>query len=124
MLKIRQKTKIRNGFNNNLLINIKLRKTQISRRIQSRRFLGALLGKIDGPITKTAFPFSKSIMLPLGLTAKASPENGGNHKRVYRRGITLVISNEEMNDITRIMNTLEDSVIFINGISETKRANT
>ena len=38
----RQKTKLRNAFNNNMSTNLKLSKTQTSTIIQSGRFLGSL----------------------------------------------------------------------------------
>ena len=41
LLTTRQKTKLQNAFNNNMSINIKLWKAQISKRIQSAGFLGS-----------------------------------------------------------------------------------
>ena len=40
LLKARQKTKLRNAFNNNMLTDLKFSKAQISRIIQSGGFLG------------------------------------------------------------------------------------
>ena len=40
LLATRQKTKLRNAFNNNMLTDLKLSKAQISKIIQSRGFLG------------------------------------------------------------------------------------
>ena len=45
LLTTRQKTKLRNAFEKNISIDIKLSKTQISNIIQSGDFLGSLLGK-------------------------------------------------------------------------------
>ena len=42
LLTTRQKTKLRNAFNNNMSTNLKLSKTQTSIIIQSGRFLGSL----------------------------------------------------------------------------------
>ena len=42
LLKTRQKTKLRNAFNNNMSTEIKLSKAQISKIIQSGGFLGSL----------------------------------------------------------------------------------
>ena len=39
LLKTRQKTKLRNAFNNNMLTDLKLSKAQISKIIQSGGFL-------------------------------------------------------------------------------------
>ena len=49
LLTTRQKTKLRNAFNNNMSIDIKLSKARISKIIQSGRVLGSLLSKLAGP---------------------------------------------------------------------------
>ena len=59
LLTTRQKTKLRNAFENNMSTDIKLFKTQISKIIQSGGFLGALLSKIAGPLMKVAVPLAK-----------------------------------------------------------------
>ena len=68
----RQKTKLRNAFENNMSTDIKLFKAQISKNIQSVGFLGSLLSKIAGPLIKVALPLAKNILAPLGITAAAS----------------------------------------------------
>ena len=45
--------------------------TQISKIIQSGRFLGSLLSKVAGPLMKVAIPLAKDVLAPLGLTAAA-----------------------------------------------------
>ena len=45
LLTTRQKTKLRNAFENKVSSNIKLSKTQMSKIIQSGGFLGSLLSK-------------------------------------------------------------------------------
>ena len=50
LLTIRQKTKLRNAFNNNMLTDIKLSKAQISNIIWSGGFLGSLLSKLAGAL--------------------------------------------------------------------------
>ena len=72
LLATRQKTKLRNAFNNNMSADLKLSKTQISKIIQSGGFLGSLLSKLAGPLMKVALPFAKNILAPLGITAAAS----------------------------------------------------
>ena len=64
--------KLRNTFNNNILTDLKLSKAQISKIIQSGRFLGSLLSKLAGPLMKVAAPSAKNILAPLGVTAAAS----------------------------------------------------
>ena len=59
LLTTRQKTKLRNAFNNNMSTDIKLSKAQISKIIQSGGFLGLLLGKLVGPLMKVAVPSEK-----------------------------------------------------------------
>ena len=49
LLTTRQKTKLRNAFNNNMSIDIKLSKARISKIMQSGRVLGSLLSKLAGP---------------------------------------------------------------------------
>ena len=55
LLTTRQKTKLKNGFNNNMSTYLKLSKAQISKIIQSGGFLGRLLG----PLLKTGLPLIK-----------------------------------------------------------------
>ena len=50
LLATRQKTKLRNAFNNNKSTDLKLSKAQISKLIQSGGFLGSLLSKLAGPL--------------------------------------------------------------------------
>ena len=61
LLTTRQKTKLRNAFNNNMSTDIKLPKAQISKIIQSGRFLGSLLSKRAGPLMKVAVPLASFI---------------------------------------------------------------
>ena len=49
----KKQSKLRNAFENNMSIDIKLYKTQI---IQSGGLWGSLLSKIVGPLTKVAVP--------------------------------------------------------------------
>ena len=72
LLTTRQKTKLRNAFNNNMSTDLKLSKAQISKIIQSGRFLGSLLSKLAGPLMKEVAPSAKNILAPLGVTAAAS----------------------------------------------------
>ena len=72
LLTKRQKTKLRNAFNNNMSTDIKLSKAQITRIIQFGGFLGALLSKLAGPLMKVAVALAKNILAPLRITAAAS----------------------------------------------------
>ena len=114
LLTTKQKTKLRNAFNNNMLTDIKLSTAQISKIIQSGGFLGSLLSKLAGPLMKVAIPLAKNVLAPLGITAAASAIDAGIQKKTHGSGITtLIISNKETNDIMRIVQTLEDSNILL-----------
>ena len=52
----RQKAKLKNAFNNNMLTDLKLSKAQISKIIQYGGFLGSLLSKLAGTLMKVAIP--------------------------------------------------------------------
>ena len=81
LLTERQKTKLRNTFNNNMSTDTKLSKAQITKIIQSRGFLGSLLSKLAGSLMKVAVPLAKNILAPLGITAAASAIDAGIQKK-------------------------------------------
>ena len=96
LLTTRQKTKLRNAFENNMSSDIKLSKTQVSKIIQSGVFLGPLLNNIAGPLIKVAVPLAKNILSPLGITAAVSTIDAGLQKNINGSGTaTLIISNEK-----------------------------
>ena len=72
LLTTRQKTKLRNAFNNNVSTDLKLSKTQIFKIIQSGGFLGSLLSKLSDPLMKVAIPLAENVLAPLRITAAAS----------------------------------------------------
>ena len=119
LLTQRQTTKLRNNIENNMSTDIKLSKAQISKIIQS----GGFLGKILGPLLETGLPLLKSVIKPLGLlglTAASSAIDAAVQKKIYGSGATtLIISNEEMNDIVKIVQALEDSNISLKGVTKT-----
>ena len=125
LLTARQKTKLRNAFNNNMSTDLKLSKAQISKIIQSGGFLGSLLSKLAGPLMKVAIPLAKNVLAPLGITAAASAIDAGIQKKQKTKKkhgsgtTTLIISNEEMNDIMKIVQVLEDSNILLKGVTKT-----
>ena len=124
LLTNRQVANIHKAYANSLSTDIKLSKTQLSRMIQSRRLLGRLLGpllKIGLPVMKNVIkPLAKSVLIPLGLTAAASAADAGIHKIIIGSGTTtLIISNDKMEDNIKIVNSLEDSGLLLNRVSET-----
>ena len=76
------------AFANHISADIKLSKTQLSKMIQSGRFLG----RLSGPLLKTGLPLmksvikpsAKSVLIPLGLTAAASAADAGIPKKNLR----------------------------------------
>ena len=69
LLTTRQKTKLRNAFNNNMSTDLKLSKAQIFKIIQSRGFLGSLLSKLADPLMKVDIPLAKNVLSPSRITA-------------------------------------------------------
>ena len=80
LLTTRQKTKLRNAFNNNILTDLKLSKAQISKIIQPGGYLGLLLSKLAAALMKVAIPLAKNVLAPLGITAAASAIDAGIQK--------------------------------------------
>ena len=63
---------------------------------------------------------SKSVLIPLGLTAAASATDAVIHKKVFRSSVTtLIISNVEMNDIMKRVKSVEESGLLIKSVSKT-----
>ena len=119
----RQVSRLCKAFANNSSANIKLSKTQLSKEMQS----GGFLGKLLRPLLKSGFPLmknvlkllAKSILIPLGLTAAASAADTGIHKKTLELGMTtLIISNQEMDGIMRIVKYNEETGFLIKGVSE------
>ena len=75
------------------------------------------------PLMKVAVPLTKNILAPLGITAAASgitAADAGFQKKIHGSGTTtLIISNDEMNGIMKIVQALEDSNILLKGVTKT-----
>ena len=119
LLATRQNTKLRNAINNNSAIDIKLSKAQIKKLIQSGGFLGTLLSKLAGPLMKVALPLAKNVLASLGLTVAMSAIDGSIQKKIHGSGVKLIIEQEDMNDILKIIEALENSGILLKGVSKT-----
>ena len=89
LLSTRQKTKLKNAFNNIMSTYLKLSKAQISKIIQSGGFLGSLLSKLAVPLMKVAIPSVKNVLAPLGITATASAIDAGIKKKNMVLGVRL-----------------------------------
>ena len=120
LLTNRQVANICKAFANHSSIDIKLSKTQLSKMIQSGGFLGNLLGKLAGPLMKVAMPLAKNVLAPLGISSAMSAIDGSIKKKMFGSGTTtLVISNDEMDNILKIVKSLEDFGLLLKGVSET-----
>ena len=126
----RQVSNLRKAFANYLSTDIKLLKTQISKMIQSGGFLGRLIGpllKTGLPLMKNVIkPLAKSVLMPLGLNAA----DAEIHKKILGSGrhssssashnnTILIVSNDEMKYIIKIVKSLEDSGLLLKGVTET-----
>ena len=128
LLTARQVANIGKAFANNLSTDTKFSKAQLSKMIQSGGFLGKLLGPLlrtGLPLMKSVIkPLAKSVLAPLGLTAAASAADAGIHKKILGSGsdhnnTILIISNDEMDGIIKIVKSLEDSAVLLEGVSAT-----
>ena len=81
---------------------------------------GGFLGRLSGLLLKTGLllignilkPFAKSVLIPLGLNAVASAADVSTviYKKMFGSSTTtLIISNEEMNDTMKIVQSIEQS---------------
>ena len=101
LLTDRQVSKLCKTFGNNLSDKIKWSKNQLSKILQSWRFLGRLLGpllKSRLALTKNALTLlAKDVLIPLGLAAVASATDTTIQKKFDCSGTTtLIVSNEKM----------------------------
>ena len=123
LLTNRQVSNLRKTFADKSSTDIKLWKT---------------LGRLLGPLLKTGLPLmknvikplAKSILILLGLTATASAADVGIHKKnlgsdrplpsaSHDNNIILIISNNEMKGIIKIVKCTEDSGLLMEGVSKT-----
>ena len=120
LLTNRQVANIRKAFAKNASADIKLSKTQLSKMIQPGEFLGNLLGKLADPLMKVAMPLAKNVLAPLGISAVMSAIDGSIKKKMLGSGTTtLIISNDEMDDILKIVKSFENSGLLLKVVSET-----
>ena len=105
-------------FVNHTSTDIKFSKSQLI-KTQKRGFLRFL-----APLLKPGLPLLKSVIKPLGmlgLTAAASATDAAINKKILGSGnhISLIISNDDMQDLLKIVKSLEYSGILLDGITET-----
>ena len=68
---------------------------------------------------KVAMPLAKNVFVSLGLTAVMSVIDGSIPKKIHGSGVKLIIEQEDVNDIMKIIEALENSGILLKGISKT-----
>ena len=119
-----QVSKLCKAFGNSSSATTKLSNTQLHKIGLSRSSLARFLQ----PLQKNGLPLmknvrrslAKNVLIPLGLTAAASARDAAIHKKMFGSGnTTLNISNEEMNDIMKIIKSLEESGLLIKSDGET-----
>ena len=118
LLTNRQVADIRKAFANHTSTDIKLSKAKLN-KMQIGGFLRFL-----APLLKSGLLLLKSVIKPLGmlgLTATASATDAAINKKILGSGnhTTLIISNNDMQDLLEIVKSLEDSGLLLDGIIET-----
>ena len=116
-----QVSRLCKAFTSNSSANVKLSKTHLHKIGQS----GGFLGRILGPLLKTGLPlmgnvlkpFAKNVLIQLRLTASASAT--GTEKMFGSGFTTLIISNEDLENIMKIVMSLEDSGLLRKSVRET-----
>ena len=70
---------------------------------------------------KVAMPLAKNVLAPLGLTAAMSAIDVSIQKKIHGSGVKLIIEQEDMKDIMKIIKALENSAILLKGVSKTSK---
>ena len=68
---------------------------------------------------KVVMPLAKNVLAPLGLTAAVSAIDGSIQKKIHGSGIKLIVEQEGMNDIMKIVEALENSGILLKEVTKT-----
>ena len=111
-----QLNKLRKKIENNMSTDIKLSKVQINKIIKEGGNLGKLLMNFLSKSIKPAISIGKNILAPLGLSAAMSATDAAVQKKMYGSGNnTLIISNNNLNDLIKIVTTLEEHDILLKG---------
>ena len=91
--------------------------------------LGWFLGRLLGTILKAGLPLlknvlerlAKKVLIPLGLIASASTTaiDATIQKKSFGSETTLIISNEEIDDLMKIVKCLKDAYLLITSLIQT-----
>ena len=118
LLTNRQVANIRKAFANHTSTDIKFSKAQLT-KMQKGGFLRFL-----APLLKSGLPVLKSEIKPLGmlgLTAAASATDAAVNKKILASGnhTILIICNNDMRNLLKMVKSLQDSGILLDGVTET-----
>ena len=116
-----QLNKLRKKIDNNMSNDIKLSKVQINKIIKEGGNLGRLLMNFLPKLIKPAKSIGKNILAPLGLSAAMSATDAAiQKKKRYGSGNnTLIISNNDLNGLIKIVTALEEHDILLKGTAKT-----
>ena len=128
-LTIRQSIKIRNTFANNIWTDIKVSKSQIFKIIQWGGVFGSWLNELGKKVeTDLSLSFARDKLpwLVNNISSNAASNAIDKFERKIRgkevvragKGFTLFISNEDVDNIIKIIKLLEVSEVLIYGITE------
>ena len=113
-------------FFNKMTFDIEISKAQLFKVFPSGKVFGALLGKLAGPLIKIDISLAKNISAPLATMALALSIHGAIQRKMSGRGVVraekgiiLVISNKNFDDIITIKKLLENLSILIDEIGKT-----
>ena len=67
---------------------------------------------------KVGMPLAKNVLAPLGLTAAMSAIDGSIQKKIHGSGVKLIMEQEDMKDIMKIIKALENSGILLKGVNK------
>ena len=118
MLANRPAANLRKAFSNHTSTDIKLSKAQLT-KMQKGGFLRFL-----APLLKSGLSLLKPVIKPLGmlgLTAAASATDATINKNILesRDRTTLIVSNDDMQYHLKIVKSLENSGLLLDGITDT-----
>ena len=100
--------------------DVKLSKVQINKIIKEGGNLGRLLISFLPKLIKPAISIGKNILAPLRLSAAMSATDAAMQKKMYGSGnTTLIISNDDINNLIKIVTALGEHDILLKGTSKT-----
>ena len=104
---------------NNMSTDIKLSKAQINKIIKEGGNLGRLLMSFLPKLIKPAISIGKNILAPLSLSAAMSSTDAAIQRKMYGSGTTtLIISNDDLDDLIKIVTALEEHDILLKGTTK------